>query len=305
MTINLTIKTAKLLEHQREKWEKNVNTAHDNGLYALLDDCLDFYNDLDGNPEQIEELVAHLKAQDIKGNKGTHVSTLIVRAVFDQDKDKRTFSYAKTLKLAVEEKPSDVSMHEFIVSRGGVEAIRRGGGCAKKAAETRVANLIKASEYFSKSSALGSPITVTDKSGKADEGRLFIAIMREEADGGYSMVYETAKESVLNSAFADARKSIPDEANTSLEESDQRDATEASDEASPATGANVSGDGTEPDSAVEPDPVDADMEADAQGDTKPDEGGPDLTTGNGNLRSKTMHVKLPLAVQERLAGLAA
>lgn len=203
MTITLTAKTAMSLTKQRETWERNAKKTSNSELYQLLGDCLDFFHDLVGNPEQIKELNAHLRSQNITFNKGTHLVTRVVRAVFDEEKDKRTFTYAHAITLAAKEKSGGVSMHDFIVECGGIEKMRRGESKINNT-ELRNKRRKETTKFLLNAEAIVSSIDLSNvirSCKKGSEHKLFVALMREEANGKCSMVFETDKASVVGSAL--------------------------------------------------------------------------------------------------------
>ena len=207
MTITSTAKTAMSLKNQRETWEHNALKTSNSELYQLLGDCLDFFHDLVGNPELIKELNAHLDAQNLTFNKGTHLATKVVRAVFDEQKDKRTFTYARAIMVAAKEKSGGVSMHDFIVECGGIEKMRRGKSTNSKATELRNKRRKKTAKYLSKSKAIAKSIDLGHAKRKRKKGgknKFLVAIMREETNGKYSIVFETDKGSVVNTALTSA-----------------------------------------------------------------------------------------------------
>ncbi len=205
-TIADTIDT---LAEQRKTWEHGAYKKSNEELYKLLNDCLNFYFELRGNIKLCKALNEQLIARKITYNASTSLPTRIVRAVFGANGGKRSYAYARVISVAAAEKGDEISMYDFIVKRNGVEEIRRSTKNGESPATVRNTRQAFAAVQLATSVAIAKPFKVADSKRTRDEGathNLFVAIMREETDGTYSIVYETSTKSVINTALVDAGK---------------------------------------------------------------------------------------------------
>lgn len=208
-THNYVMTTAQELSSKRETWEKGTFRKSNEELYALLSDCLGFYENLRGNNKKCKALNDFLKDSSIKFNEGSSLETRIVRAVFNSSFQKRAYGYARVIKVASEEKKQSETMSDFITSRGGIEEIRRTNRKGETPAEMRKQNIRYAKEKFEQQKPLVRPFNNPESQLEIDEGaehNLFVGLMRLEDNGQYSLVYETTAPSVVNSALAQAGK---------------------------------------------------------------------------------------------------
>jgi hypothetical protein len=197
------------LKAARVAWEEGTYKKSNEELYKLLDDCLAFYLDIRSKTNKCKALNALLKARDTSFNEGTSLQTRIVRAVFGAECGKRAYAYARVITVSAVEKRPEVAMYDFITQRGGVEEIRRTKSNGETPTGARTDNISFAIEALEKSAALTTSFAVQASERKAPEDAthtLFVAIMRQEADGNYSMVYETSAKSVVNKALEQAGK---------------------------------------------------------------------------------------------------
>ncbi|OUS08862.1 hypothetical protein A9Q96_00525 [Rhodobacterales bacterium 52_120_T64] len=215
---NLNIsKTIDTLSLRREDWENDTLKKSNDVLYQLLDDCLNLFNEVKGNTKLVKALNADLKARGISYNSGASLATRIARAVFGKDCENRAYAYARVITVALEENDKNLNMHDFITAQGGIEEIRRKTPDGKSSKDVREARQELATEEFETSKAIALHIKVNNSKREhndAAEHNLFVAIMREEDDGNYSMVYETSTESVINTALAEAGKVLEKQTNT-------------------------------------------------------------------------------------------
>lgn len=209
--LNHVTATAQELSSKRETWENGAFKKSNEELYALLSECLDFYEELRGKKTKCRALNVFLKDNSIKFNEGSSLETRIVRAVFNSSFQKRAYGYARVIKVASEEKKQSETMSDFITSRGGIEEIRRTNRKGETPAEVRKQNIRYAKEVFEQRKPLVKPFSNSESQIEIDEGaehNLFVGLMRLEDNGNYSLVYETAASSVVNSALAQAGKDV-------------------------------------------------------------------------------------------------
>jgi hypothetical protein len=194
---------------KRKAWEEGTYKRSNEELYQLLSDCLDFYSEIYGKPSQIKALNHHLTQQKIEYKESTNLGTKIVRLVFDSNFQRRVYTYAKVIDVAHKEMKYGQTLSDFITSRGGVEEIRKTKPDGKSPAQLRGEHIETAKEALSLSAPLVEPFEVKTTLRKSNPGadhKLFVAIMREEQNGSYSMVYETSVGSVVNAALEAAGK---------------------------------------------------------------------------------------------------
>jgi hypothetical protein len=192
------------LNKKREAWEKGSYQRSNEELYEILDECLQFYREIANNPRKVAALNEYLGYKKIKYTDTTSLETKIVRVVFNSNFKKRAYAYARVISVAVAEMELEETLSEFITKRGGVEEIRKKPAEGKSAAEQRKNRIQRAKEAFGNCAPLAEPFEVKQSSRERDPGRdhmLFVAIMREEPNGSYSMVYETGTASLMNAAL--------------------------------------------------------------------------------------------------------
>ncbi|MBO6676574.1 MAG: hypothetical protein JJ908_14120 [Rhizobiales bacterium] len=197
---------------KRKKWEGGTFKASNDELYDLLGDCYDYGVHLRSNRAAIRQLKEYLQAEGYTVKANTSLETQIVRAVFG-DMCKRQMAYVKVLNVARFEKPSDQSMSVFVYERGGIEEIRRtpANGEARLTPE-RCREL--AEQELSNSKPICNAFKGNDRlKPSSDSTNAFaVALVRQEANGKMSIVYGSAKISLVNTVLAVAGKDIADKA---------------------------------------------------------------------------------------------
>lgn len=197
------------LVEQRHKWEEGTYKRSNEELYELLGSCLDFHNDVRGDAKKCKALNDYLRRKNISFNEGSSLATRIVRAVFNSSFQKRAYGYARVITIASEEKLPDETMSDFISKRGGIEELRRMKRNGKSPADERKDHIAIAKANFATSKALATPVKVQASTRKINDGtehNLFVAVMRQESNGTYSIVFETSAIAVVNAALEQAGK---------------------------------------------------------------------------------------------------
>lgn len=197
------------LSNARMQWENGSLKTSNAELYQLLQSCVDFYVNIRSQPAKCKALEVWLGANKIPCNMGTSLKTRIVRAVFGAECGKRAYTYARVITVAVAEKSAKISMSDFVTSRGGIEEIRRTKPNGETPTMARKDKINSAISVLEKSAALAPVFEVEVSTRKPAEDAthlLFAAIMRQETDGSYSMVYETSTKSVVNTVLEQAGK---------------------------------------------------------------------------------------------------
>jgi hypothetical protein len=197
------------LSDKRKSWEEGTYKKSNEDLFLLLGECLEFYTELKGDTKKIKALNDYLRTHSISFSEGAGLETRIVRAVFNSNFQKLAYGYAKVIKIASAEKNLDETMVDFITNRGGVEALRRTKKDGKSPANLRRDNIDNAKKALNATASIVEPFEVSAPTHEINEGaehRLFVAVMRMESDGKYSLVYETNSVSLINAALEQAGK---------------------------------------------------------------------------------------------------
>lgn len=197
------------LSSKRKSWEEGTYKKSNEDLFLLLGECLEFYTELKGDTKKIKALNDYLRTHSNWFSEGAGLETRIVRAVFDPIMKKRAYGYAKVIKIAAAEKKPDENMVDFITNRGGVEELRRTKKDGKSPANLRRDNIDNAKKTLNAIASIVEPFEVSAPTHEINEGAehsLFVAVMRVENDGKYSLVYETSSVSLINAALEQAGK---------------------------------------------------------------------------------------------------
>jgi hypothetical protein len=207
------------LKARRECWELHQLSASNDVLYGILGDCYTIYVRTQKSDTLREKF---LKAYDAKYGKckaNTSVATKIVWAVFGKQLEQRAFNYSNVIRnvyLNLKAKPGK-TFREYVVEAGGIEEIRRTGGNtdavkAKRDAErqTAIANL-NSNSGIAKGLQIQLPAENLEKNA---EHSFRAALIREDADGTFTIVMVSSSEVPVNSMIAefgkrDDLKSIP------------------------------------------------------------------------------------------------
>lgn len=118
------------LSVKRDQWERTDYKKANEGLYALLSDCLGLFNaefvnaSNDDRKALREGLTVKLKAAGVKVQKNTNTLTMLVRYVFASDR-KRAHGYAYVLSAAIADKIAESDLPAYIINAGGIEEIKR------------------------------------------------------------------------------------------------------------------------------------------------------------------------------------
>lgn len=118
------------LSLRRQEWEATDYKKANEGLYALLGECLVIYKQRFENANDNEkkalrrQLIERLTAAKVRVVKTSTTLTMLTRYVFNADR-KRAQGYGNVLAAAVQENISVEGFAEWVISRGGVEEIKR------------------------------------------------------------------------------------------------------------------------------------------------------------------------------------
>lgn len=201
------------LAQRRTIWEDGAYRSSNRELFALLADCYALYLHLDKFRDACKEFNAIYKQNGFDSTKATSLATKVVRYVFGDNAQKRTFAYAKVITIAEEQKIEPETFPGFIEANGGIEEIRRNGADAEKKRQKREANIDRASDTLKSITPLAQKFTAPSDI-KLHGTRDFVAaIARKEADGSWSIVHMTANETLVEALLAQAaRDGVPEKA---------------------------------------------------------------------------------------------
>ncbi len=118
------------LSVRREQWEKTDYKKANDGLYALLADCLDVFNARFVKASDEDKialrrtLMQRLQADGIRVVKTSTTLTMLARFVFNSDR-KRAQGYGYVLAAAVSHEVQAADFPAWVVKQGGLEEIKK------------------------------------------------------------------------------------------------------------------------------------------------------------------------------------
>jgi hypothetical protein len=127
---NKAIEKLDFLAKKRQVWESTDYKKANEGVYGLLAEELDLYqnkfvNASDDDRKTLrQELTARLTADGIRVQNNTTILTMMVRYVFSSDR-KRAHGYTYVLKAAISYDIEAKDLPQFIKDAGGIEEIKR------------------------------------------------------------------------------------------------------------------------------------------------------------------------------------
>lgn len=119
-----------VLSVRRKEWEATDYKKANDGLYALLGECLVVFNErfVSGSEDDKKalrvSLIERLKADGIRVVKTSTTLTMLARFVFNSDR-KRAQGYSYVLTAAVSHGIQASEFAEWIVKQGGIEEVKR------------------------------------------------------------------------------------------------------------------------------------------------------------------------------------
>ena len=112
------------LHTQQVEWNNTLYKASNDGLFAMLGECLEAYKLLQLDRTACKLLNARLEALGLAAKEGTHLTTRVVRYVF-RIANSRAAAYARVLRAAVDHKVEPLKLKLWVIEQGGIEAVRR------------------------------------------------------------------------------------------------------------------------------------------------------------------------------------
>ena len=127
---NTIVQQLDVLSVRRKEWEATDYKKANDGLYALLAECLDVFNTRfvkgteDDKIALRRSLMQRLQADGIRVVKTSTTITMLARFVFNSDR-KRAQGYGYVLAAAVSHKVEAAGFAAWVVQQGGLEEIKR------------------------------------------------------------------------------------------------------------------------------------------------------------------------------------
>lgn len=222
---NTTVQSLDGLLARRKQWEATDYKKANDGLYALLADCLALFNDkfmkadATGQKALRADLTAKLKAGGVKVQKTTPTLTMFVRYVFGSDR-KRAHGYAYVLKAAISHGVAAKDLADYIVQEGGIEEVKRKMVLSEEALAKRA--ILESAKVAVKSNievASNTPLAQVALAGVT--GNYAVLLVRPTPDGMVNIVgvLPEAKDTLVEALVAQMakRKVGDDEASAALD----------------------------------------------------------------------------------------
>jgi hypothetical protein len=222
---NTTVQLLDGLVERRKQWEGTDYKKANEGLYALLAECLSVFNEkfvnaADSDKKTLrEDLTAKLKTGGVKVQRTTPTLTMFVRYVFGSDR-KRAHGYAYVLKAAISQGVSAQELPDYILQEGGIEEVKRKIVMKEETLAKRAAvEAAKTAVLADIERALALPLAKVTMAGVTGEYALMLA--RPMPNGAVDIVgvLSEVKQAMVNAVIAQLakRKVADDEARASLD----------------------------------------------------------------------------------------
>jgi hypothetical protein len=218
---NTTVQSLDGLLARRQQWEATDYKKANEGLYALLADCLALFNqqfmlaDTTGQKALRIDLTSKLKTGGVKVQKTSPTLTMFVRYVFGSDR-KRAQGYAYVLKAAISNGIAAKDLADYIIAEGGIEEVKRKMVMKEETIARRAA--VDAAKVFVKAAAeLASvtPLATVPLAGLT--GDYVVLLAQPTPDGMVNIVgvLSDVKDTLVETLFAQmAKKKVDDDAGT-------------------------------------------------------------------------------------------
>jgi hypothetical protein len=218
---NSSVQTLDGLVTRRKQWEATDYKKANEGLYALLAECLALFNDkfmkadATGKKTLRADLTAKLKAGGVKVQKTSPTLTMFVRYVFGSDR-KRAQGYAYVLRAAISNEVAAKDLADYILQEGGIEEVKRKMVQSEKSLAKRAAvESAKAAVKVEVELASVQPLASVPLAGVS--GTYAVLLARPTPDGMVNIVsvLSDVKETLVETLFAQmAKKKVKDDAET-------------------------------------------------------------------------------------------
>ncbi len=181
-----------VLSVRRKEWEATDYKKANDGLYALLAECLDIFNARFVNAKDEEKielrrsLIQRLQLDGVRVVKTSTTLTMLARYVFNSDR-KRAQGYGYVLAAAVSHNVDAKNFSAWVVDQGGIEEIKR--LMVKKPESIAKQEAVKAATESVKGDLeLNALQPLAHVSIKGLTGNYAVLLVKPNADGGADVV---------------------------------------------------------------------------------------------------------------------
>jgi hypothetical protein len=214
-----SVQTLDGLVTRRKQWEATDYKKANEGLYALLADCLALFNEkfvaaADDSKKALRiELTHKLKADGVKVQQTTPTLTMFVRYVFGSDR-KRAHGYAYVLKAAISHGVSAKEMPDYILREGGIEEVKRKMVVKEETlAKRAVLESAKVAVKSAVESAVVTPLAKITLAGVTGEFAVLLAKPTPDGMVNIISVLSDVKDALVETLFAQmAKRKVEDDA---------------------------------------------------------------------------------------------
>lgn len=203
-TANTIVQQLDVLSVRRKEWEATDYKKANDGLYALLADCLGIFNERfvkgseDDKKALRRSLMERLQADGIRVVKTSTTMTMLARYVFNSDR-KRAQGYGYVLTAAVSHEVKAEEFTAWVTNQGGLEEIKRKMVKSEKsrAMQEAVDAATKAVKEDLELNAL-QPLAHVSLNGLT--GKYAVLLVKPGADGGADVIgsLSEANEALVN-----------------------------------------------------------------------------------------------------------
>lgn len=191
----------------RQKWENGTLKASIDELYELLARCVGFYDimsrdDTDGERLR-KELDSYCKEKKLKFKGETHTIVKIVRAVFENDLDRRRYvEYGKALKVAIQQGKTKSEIVAFLRKNNGINGVIKSVTTAASS-DTLEARAMRVWEKM-KSAKLASVSSdeLKKQSDQAHINKPVVLLATQLANGEFAVHHVVKKSTAIHSTYA-------------------------------------------------------------------------------------------------------
>ena len=193
-----------VLSVRRKEWEATDYKKANDGLYALLGECLGVFNErfvsgTDDDKKALRiSLVQCLQADGVRVVKTSTTLTMLARFVFNSDR-KRAQGYSYVLAAAVSHGIQTSEFAEWVVKQGGIEEVKRLMVKSEKS-QTKQAAVLEATAAVKDSLELNAlqPLAHVDINGLT--GTYALLLVKPNVNGGVDIIgsLSDATDSLVN-----------------------------------------------------------------------------------------------------------
>ncbi len=189
---NTIVQQLDLLSVRRKEWEASDYKKANDGLYALLGECLEIFNERFVKGTQADQkalrisLIQRLQADGIRVVKTSTTLTMLARFVFNSDR-KRAQGYGYVIAAAVSHSIKASEFHSWIVKQGGIEEVKRQMIKSEKS-QAKKAAVIAATAVVKGSLELNAIQPIAHVSMQGLSGNYAVLLVKPSVNGGADIV---------------------------------------------------------------------------------------------------------------------